>query len=132
MTVFSSSGYAFYIGFTDGQPYGGSPTGLGIPAPTSPTAGDLYTGSSSINISKSAPNYPAMLSADWLLLVPGPTGLAGAGFTKLKISSPNLSETTIPIPSTTVSGLTFSAPTWVTSGTNPVGNFGVFTMKFIK
>jgi hypothetical protein len=136
MTIYSASGYAFYMGFTDGVPYG-NPLGLGI-SPQSPTAGVLFTGSNKIMVGRNAPSYPAMLAANWNVFLAspgGPTPLVDAGFTKVKISSPALSETAFPLAtySNYSHSMSFPAPTWVTTGyspANPTG--GAFTIKFIK
>jgi len=136
MTLYSASGYAYYIGFTDGVPYG-NPSGLGS-SPQSPTAGALFSGSNKIMVGKNGPSYPAMIAANWNVFLAspgGPTPLVSAGFTKIKISSPGLSETAFPLAtySNAAHSMSFPAPTWVTTGPspfNPTG--GDFTIKFIK
>ena len=134
MTLIAPGGYSFYLGFTDGVTLGGSPTGVGF-SPQSPTAGALYSGSNKIMIWKSAPSYTAMLTSDWILTEASPSGGTpwyNAGFTKIKISSPGLSETTFPITAPNGTSRVFSSPTWVTSGTTPQGDYGQFTIKFVK
>ena len=134
MTLIAPGGYSFYLGFTDGVTIGGSPAGIGF-SPQSPTYGALYTGSNKIMIWKSAPSYTSMLTSDWILTEASPSGGTpwyNAGFTKIKISSPGLSETTFPISSSTSTSRVFQAPTWVVSGTTPQGDYGQFTIKFVK
>jgi hypothetical protein len=130
-TLYSSGGYAYYIGFSDGIPLG-NPGGLGS-SPQSPTAGALYSGSGKIYAFKSSPTYPGLIAADWIIAeeaasatAPTPTPWVNAGFTKVKISSPNLSETAFPLATYAgFNGISFPAPSWNTTG-------GPVTIKFIK
>ena len=128
IALYVAGGYSYYIGFTDGVPMG-NPSGLGS-SPQSPTHNALYTGSNRIMIWKSGPSYPAMIAANWILMEAspaGPTPWVNAGFTKIKISSPNMSETAFPLATyaTGNNSMTFSAPTLAPTTTS-------FTLKFIK
>ena len=126
-TLYSASGYSYYIGFTDGVPLG-NPLGLGS-SPQSPTAGALYTGSRKILAWKSSPTFPGMVAADWVIMEesPQPTPWVNAGFTKIKVSSPYMSEISLPLATYAVgnNSITFNAPTWNTTG-------GPTTIQFIK
>ena len=126
----TSNGYTYFMGFTDG-----TYVGLGVlgASPQSPTINALWTGSSKIMFWKSAPTYPALLTTNFFMQLQGPgNDLAANGYTKIKISSPTLSETTLPIPSIEVTNpngmkfYPFPAPTYMTTGNQ------AFTMKFFK